>query len=81
MEKSSLDRLRKKVDEIDAQLVALLEKRIRICKEIGKLKSIHGMPLRDENREKIILERTGKFHSIFTQIVKECIKVQEEFFK
>ncbi len=81
MEKSSLDRLRKSIDDIDSQLMTLLEERIRICKEIGKLKSNLGMPLRDENREKAILERAGEFRLIFKQIIKECVKVQEGYFK
>ncbi|MBO4573329.1 MAG: chorismate mutase [Clostridia bacterium] len=48
--------LRKKIDEIDAQLVKAFTDRIAVCEEIGKIKKEKGMPIVDEAREAEIIE-------------------------
>lgn len=47
---------RKKIDELDRQLVALLNQRARAAQEIGKLKRNTSMPIYEPHREKIIYE-------------------------
>ena len=47
---------RKKIDELDRKLVALLSERARAAVEIGKLKRNTSMPIYEPDREQIVLE-------------------------
>jgi chorismate mutase/prephenate dehydratase len=53
----SLEELRKKIDEIDQQLVELLNERARIVVEIGKFKKETEKPVYAPDREKEVLEK------------------------
>lgn len=52
-----LSELRKQIDAIDEDLVALLNRRAQIVVEIGKLKSAVGTPIYAPDREKAVLEK------------------------
>jgi len=43
--------LRKKVDEIDEEILYFLKERVELCKSIGAIKREHGIPIRDYQRE------------------------------
>jgi len=43
--------LRKRIDDIDAELVALLSERAECALEIGRLKEVHGLPIYQPARE------------------------------
>jgi chorismate mutase len=45
---------RKKIDELDRKLVALLSERARAAVEIGKLKRNTSMPIYEPDRERIV---------------------------
>jgi len=47
---------RKKIDELDAKLVALLSERARAAVEIGKLKRNTSMPVYEPDRERVVFE-------------------------
>lgn len=47
---------RKKIDEIDRQIVALLSERAEAAKAIGKLKRSTALPIYEPNRERVIFE-------------------------
>lgn len=47
---------RKKIDELDRKLVALLSERARAAVEIGKLKRNTSMPIYEPDRERIVFE-------------------------
>jgi len=53
----SLEDLRRKIDEADAQVVKLLAERVRIAEEIGKEKQGQNKKVEDREREKVVLER------------------------
>ncbi|MBA7484316.1 Bifunctional chorismate mutase/prephenate dehydratase [subsurface metagenome] len=53
----SLEELRKKIDELDHQLVKLLNERARVVVEIGKLKSKTDKPVYSPDREKEVFAR------------------------
>jgi len=53
----SLEELRKKIDELDHQLVKLLNERARVVVEIGKLKSKTDKPVYAPDREKDVFAR------------------------
>ena len=48
---------RKRIDQIDSQLMGLLNSRSACAVEIGKLKHAAGLPIYSPEREKSILER------------------------
>ncbi|HLZ40187.1 MAG TPA: chorismate mutase [Candidatus Sulfotelmatobacter sp.] len=47
---------RKKIDELDRKLVALLSERARAAVEIGRLKRNTSMPIYEPDRERIVFE-------------------------
>ena len=47
-----LDELRAELDEIDAQMVALYEKRMAVCEQVGELKIEEGRKVFDKKRER-----------------------------
>jgi chorismate mutase len=47
---------RKKIDELDCNLVKLLSERARAAVEIGKLKRNTSMPIYEPDRERIVFE-------------------------
>ncbi len=57
---SSLDDLRKRIDEIDSQLIKLLNERAGVVVDIGKLKNRTGAPVYAPDREKEVLEKVAR---------------------
>ena len=56
----SLEELRKKIDELDHQLVQLLNERARVVVEIGKLKNKTDKPVYSPDREKEVFARIAE---------------------
>ncbi len=52
-----LEELRQQIDAVDAELVALLNRRAEIVVHIGKLKNAGGAPIYAPDREKIVFEK------------------------
>mgnify|MGYP003956236835 CR=1 FL=1 len=79
--------LRKEIDNLDEEIIRLLKKRMRISKEVGKLKEKLDIPVEDKIREQEIIERltthAGKNLSeeqlvrIFTAVFRSSKQVQE----
>ncbi len=53
---------RKKIDELDRQLVQLVNERANCAMEIGRLKQNLDMPVYEPDREKIIFENIAKLN-------------------
>jgi len=82
---------RKKIDLIDRKLLSLLNQRLRIALEIGKVKKQMGKKIYDPKREKEILERLRlrlrsrnkallkekDLEKIFSIIIKVCRRSQK----
>ena len=47
----SLEEIRKNLDEIDSEIVALYEKRMQLCKEVAEYKIATGKKVFDKERE------------------------------
>lgn len=80
--------LRKKIDEIDEQILNSLKERIEICKTIGAIKRKYNIPIKDQSRErkifKSINERTtqlglnpDQIEMVYREIITMCISIQE----
>jgi len=51
---------RKKIDEIDQKLVAILNERAQAAQEIGRLKRETNLPIYEPDRERIVLTHVQK---------------------
>ncbi|GAB6148070.1 chorismate mutase [Stetteria hydrogenophila] len=69
--------IRRAIDWIDAEILRLLEERMRLCRAIGEAKRRAGAPVRDPGREEEVLRRAGRFRSVFEEIVRLCREEQE----
>jgi chorismate mutase/prephenate dehydratase len=79
--------LREKINDIDADLVALLEKRAGVAKEIGEVKKARGLPVRDWSREQKVLDSLAEqslellsasdLQKIYKEIMGACRHVEE----
>ena len=54
-----LTSLRKQIDELDNQIMDILAKRMRVCREIGHYKKEHNMTVLQANRYNEILSKRG----------------------
>lgn len=81
--------MRQKIDTIDEQILILLRKRIEISKKIGEIKHMHGLLIRNSEREvEKYRQITGKasklrlnledVKEIYRKIIDMSIQVQEQ---
>jgi chorismate mutase len=83
-----IKQLRKRIDEVDEQILQSLSKRTKICKSIGLVKKKHGIPIQDLPRESDVYAHIkekaadlgldpAQVEAIYRQIVNMCISVQD----
>ena len=84
----NVKRLRKRIDEVDEQILRFLSERAKICELMGSVKKDHGMPIKDAYRENEVYaharEKAAEFaldpvqvESVYRQIINMCNAVQE----
>ena len=83
----NLDELRRKIDEIDGEIVGLLNERLRNALQIGKEKEKEGIVAHDPAREDEVLSRVQELNggplseeavkAIYSQIISACREAQE----
>lgn len=56
---SDISKMRDDIDKIDSKIIALLEERFSLSREIGRYKKMQNLPVFDEKREKNIIENIG----------------------
>jgi chorismate mutase len=82
-----IKQLRRRIDEVDEQILQSLSKRTEICRSIGLIKEKHGFPIQDFPRENDVYahirERAAELgldpshvEAIYSQIVNMCSVVQ-----
>lgn len=69
--------LRKQIDEIDNQLMELLSKRMRVCREIGHYKKEHNMTVLQTSRYNEILDKRGAQGALYGMAPEFVAKVFE----
>jgi chorismate mutase len=79
---------RRRIDEIDRQLVELLNERSRCALEIGKIKHAEHLPLYQPEREREVLENAEKrnpgplsdaaIRRLFERIIDEARSAERE---
>jgi len=81
---------RNRIDLLNEELIALLNKRAQYATEIGHIKKQKGLPVLDAGRENAVLDRVGamaraaggplseaSIQQIFKTIMEETRKVEE----
>mgnify|MGYP000105987395 FL=1 len=82
-----LDRLRGLIDEVDRGIMEMLELRVKLARAVGLIKMILGRPLRDGERERVVLEKVREMASerglnpshvemVFKAIMEMCLEAQ-----
>jgi chorismate mutase len=83
-----IKRLRKRIDEVDEQILQSLSQRADICRSIGSVKEKHGIPIQDFPRENDVYAHIrenaaelgldpSQVEAIYREIVNMCIAVQD----
>ena len=83
-----IKQLRKRIDEVDEQILQSLSERAEICRSIGLVKEKHGIPIQDFPRENDVYtnirEKASELgldpahvEAIYRQIVNMCSVIQE----
>ncbi len=83
-----IENARRKVDQLDSQILDILAKRFEIVKQIGELKAERNLPVRDEPRESALLtdilaqaaERNlnqNLVQRVFFEVIEYGRKIQE----
>lgn len=73
-----LQELRREIDVVDDQLVALLADRAALVREVWALKRAIGQPLRDPQREAAIFERAhqrSRARELHPQVLQSIMEV------
>ena len=84
----NIKQLRKRIDEVDEQILQSLRKRTEISKSIGLVKKKHVIPIQDFPRENGVYAHIKKkaaalglnpshVEAVYRQIVDMCSAVQE----
>jgi chorismate mutase len=83
-----IKQLRKRIDEVDEQILQSLSERAEICRSIGLVKEKHGIPIQDFPRENDVYanirEKASELgldpahvEAIYRQVVNMCSVIQE----
>ncbi len=83
---ATIDEFRRRIDQIDDQLMRLLNSRSACAVEIGRLKRAIGAPVYQPDREKWILERaernnpgpldSGAVRRVFERVIDESRRLE-----
>jgi chorismate mutase len=83
---SGIEHWRRRIDEINAALLGLLQKRVTAAQRIGAIKRKRGMAISDRCREKAILDHLVRqnrgpldnqgLRTIFKAIIRETKRIE-----
>src|SRR5262245_7185077 len=84
---ASLDSLRRKIDNLDDELLGLLNERASLAENIGRIKAQNGTDVLSSDRERAILDRLSEknngpitsesLEDIFQTIFTTCRSIQK----
>lgn len=75
---------RKRIDEIDRDILRLFEERMKTAEKIGEYKKQNGLPITDENREKEVVETaknavSADLSDYAQELMKELISLSKKY--
>ncbi len=59
-------------------MIDLLDERIDLAEEIGRIKREKNLPITDADREEEVLNRAGIYQDIFEMIISTCKEREDE---
>jgi len=79
-----MNELRKKIDEVDALLLPLLEERMTISQFIGEYKKSRGIPILNQKREEEIIDKVKanskeELKDYTAEIYRQIMRVSREY--
>ncbi len=80
--KTSLEKLRQKIDQIDADIIEKLAQRFEITGEIGEIKKISGLPALDPERYSFLItdrKKMGKKLGLSEELVQEIFELIHKY--
>ncbi len=80
---------RQKIDEIDSNIIALVSKRINVCKDVARYKSENDIPMMQPERVAIVKKSRrlqainndidpDLIENIYTLIIKDSCRIEDE---
>ena len=83
-----IKKLRRRIDQVDEQILQFLSERVEVCRSIGSLKRKQKIPIKDIPRENDVYAYIRKkaatlgldavqVEAVYRQIVNMCMAVQE----
>jgi chorismate mutase/prephenate dehydratase len=82
----NLENLRKRIDELDDEILELLDERARVVADVAKAKRASSLPTYDPERERLVLDRlaarAGRFpadaiRAVYREVMSACLALQE----
>ena len=83
----TLEQKRKDIDDIDAEILTLLNRRAEVVRELGEIKLMTGVPVVDWLREAEVIRRAGRnsgalrdesANRIYRAILREARQIELE---
>ena len=89
MSNTPLDNWRKQIDTIDDEIVSLFANRMSIVEKIGKYKKENNLPLMDNDRWQLLIEKLlhkaeklslpkDLVKDIYAQVLKHAMQIEEK---
>ena len=88
MQELDLELIRKEIDKADAQLAAVLEKRLQLVMQVAAYKKAQGMPVKDKAREEKVIAKVagllenknyaGAVKNIMRTIIDQACLLEED---
>lgn len=82
---TKLEQARETISKVDAQIAELFQQRMEACKDVAEFKKENGLSIKDEEREKALIEANRKFisdpsiESFYVQFLKDCINISCDY--
>jgi len=89
MKDSALENWRKRIDELDDQLLTIISQRIQVSRKIGQHKKKNNLPILDKKRWGIVIEKNSSkadllnlpkefVRELFSLIHKYSLEIQKQ---
>lgn len=82
-----LKRVREKIDSLDKEMLRIFEERMKCVEEVINYKYENNLPIFDENREKIVIEKNKKllgnikYEKYYVEFLKNLMDVSKNYQK
>ncbi len=86
---SELESIRKEIEEIDSEILALIDKRVNLAERVLESKRINGTSINDQKQNEVVINRAlnaatelnldlGSIKAVFEILIRMSIERQNE---